>query len=597
MNKKVFFDRIKHHESHLKKDTSISEITGYAKLLAILILGIVVYLLFVRNFHTILVIGLIVVLLTNIVLWVFHYRVHQKIKYSNSIIAINKRHLDRIAGTWADFQDIGAEFINPKHPYASDLDIVDKKSFFQFLNTTHTWFGRQAYANDLLHPQYTNEELSGRQEAITELSRDINFTNHIEHSFSKIGPNKSMRKLVTELEDKQIFIRSKVLKILLMYAPMVTFISIAAIILFRLESLFIPAILVIALQTVIWGFGMIKTQNFLGAISQLPYKLGIYSEIIGTVKSRSFDSKILQQIQEQLGTSELSAQNAIKDLSKISNKVSVRHNALIWVILNVLLLWDIECAIMFEKWKTKYAHVAEKWFLALGDFESMLCFSILPNVCANTCVPSVTSDKAIRAQQLGHPLITNDIRVNNDISCNDNIFIISGSNMSGKTTFMRTVGINMILARAGSFVCAQSMSFPLIKIMTSMRVADDLNEGISTFYAELKRIKGIITLAQKEPDMLFLIDEIFRGTNSVDRLEGAKAVLSKLNNIGALGIITTHDLDLCAIANKYPRIVNYSFMENYHDSQIQFDYKVKPGKSTTTNAKYLMQMVGISTYD
>ena len=137
------------------------------------------------------------------------------------------------------------------------------------------------------------------------------------------------------------------------------------------------------------------------------------------------------------------------------------------------------------------------------------------------------------------------------------------------------------------------MDFPLIKIITSMRIADDLNEGISTFYAELKRIKGIIALAEKDPSMIFLIDEIFRGTNSVDRLSGAKAVLSKLNKMGTLGIITTHDLELCEIANLYPRIKNYSFSEEYRNNQIYFDYKVKLGKSATTNAKYLMKMVGI----
>jgi DNA mismatch repair ATPase MutS len=199
----------------------------------------------------------------------------------------------------------------------------------------------------------------------------------------------------------------------------------------------------------------------------------------------------------------------------------------------------------------------------------------------------------MEAQELGHPLIPNDMRVNNDTACKNNIFIISGSNMSGKTTFLRTVGINLVLAHAGSFVCAKQMSFYVTQIMTSMRIVDDLNEGISTFYAEIKRIKGIIELAGKELGMFFLIDEIFRGTNSVDRLNGAKTVLSKLDKIGALGIITTHDLDLCEMVNSYSRIKNFSFSEDYRNNQIYFDYKLKVGKSTTTNAKYLMEMVGI----
>jgi hypothetical protein len=378
-----------------------------------------------------------------------------------------------------------------------------------------------------------------------------------------------------------------------MYTPLVTFIAIVGIVLFRQENLYALAVSIVALQALVWVIGMLKTHKFLGGISRLPYKLSAYSEAIGILKSKDFDAEILKQIQAQLGASEFSAEQAIKDLGKISDKVSVRHNAILWFILNVLLLWDIECSIMYEKWKMKYAPVAEGWFLDLGEFESLLCFSNLPNVCNNTCLPSATNEKAIKAQSLGHPLIHNGVRVNNDINCKDSIFVISGSNMSGKTTFMRTVGINMVLARAGSFVCAKAMDFPLIEIMTSMRIADDLNEGISTFYAELKRIRGIIALAEKEPRTIFLIDEIFKGTNSADRLSGAKAVLSKLNKIGALGIITTHDLELCEIANQYPRIKNYSFSEEYRNNQIHFDYKVKHGKSTTTNAKYLMKMVGI----
>ncbi|MCL2204143.1 MAG: DNA mismatch repair protein MutS [Defluviitaleaceae bacterium] len=593
MKENEFSNRVKLHEATLKKHTAISDVVGYGKLFAILVLGLVSYFLFAGNFQMHMVVLGVIIFMANITLWVFHYKLHQKIKFSNSIIAINKRHLDRISGKWSAFSDIGAEFINHEHQYASDLDIVGKKSFFQFLNTTHTWHGRQSFANDLLKPDYTARELTNRQKAIAELSTDIDFSNRMEHGFSEIGLHRSMQKLVDELKDSQIFIKNKILKYLLMYMPLVTFIAVAGIVIFRQENLYVFAVSIIAMQALIWIMGMLKTHKFLSGISRLPYKLSAYSEVIGILKSKDFDSEILNQIQAQLGASEFSAEKAIKDLGKISDKVNVRHNIIIWFVLNVLLLWDIECSIMFEKWKMKYASVAEGWFLALGEFESLLCFSNLPNICSNTCLPSVTNEKEIKAQSLGHPLIPNGARVNNDIVCKDSIFIISGSNMSGKTTFMRTVGINMVLARAGSFVCAKTMAFPLIEIMTSMRVADDLNEGISTFYAELKRIRGIIALAEKEPRMIFLIDEIFRGTNSVDRLSGAKSVLSKLNKIGALGIITTHDLELCEIANQYPRIKNYSFSEEYRNNQIHFDYKIKHGKSTTTNAKYLMKMVGI----
>jgi len=591
MRQKDYENRVGNHEAIHKKLTGISNKIGCAKLFGILILGLTIYFLFARSFPISLIIVSSLLLMSLIILWIYHHKLHEKINYSSSIIVINRRHLDRISGKWTAFPDMGAEFISQEHPYSSDLDIVGQKSFFQFINTTHTWHGRQAFAKDLLHPHYGIDELKERQKAIKELSKDIDFSNHLEHSFSKIGLHSSVQKLTDGLKDRQLFIKSKLLKTLLMYVPMVTFVLVAATVLFRLEGLYIAATSIIAVQTVVWIAGIGRPHNYLNGISGLPYKLRAYGEVIEILLASKFNSKKLKQIQTVL--SEPSAAEAIKDLHKIAAKVSIRHNVLIWVAANALLLWDYECAIKFEAWKQKYAHAAEGWFHALGEFESLLSFSHLPNMCNNTCLPSPTTEKAVEAQALGHPLIPNNARINNHVSCKDNIFIISGSNMSGKTTFMRTVGINLVLARAGSFVCAKEMSFYPLEIMTSMRIADDLNEGISTFYAELTRIKGIITLAEKNSNMIFLIDEIFRGTNSVDRLSGAMAVLKRLDSLNAIGMITTHDLELCEIANQFSRIKNYGFSEEYRDNQIHFDYILKSGKSITTNAKYLMEMVGI----
>jgi len=588
-----FSSIIKEHEARLKKYNVVSNIVGYIKLLFVLLLGVSLYFLFTKSFPTMLIIISLIELVVLIGFWIYHSKIHNKIDYSSSIISINKRHLDRISGQWSDFVDIGEEFVDFEHPYSSDIDIVGKKSVFQFLNTTHTWHGRQAFANALLQPNFSTEELIKRQNAIIELSTDINFSNHMEQNFSKIGTDHASQKLVEELKDNRLFIKNKVIKFLLVYIPIITLVAIAAISIFRQKNLYIAAALIAITQGFIWVAGMLKTKKYTDAVLRLPYKLRTYSVVIEIIKNRHFNSEKLKEIQSLLGTSEQSAAEAIKGLSKISDKVSVRSNGLVWSILNVFLLWDYSCAIMFEDWKKKYAPFAEKWFLALGEFESLLCFSNLPNIYGNTCIPSIIGEKMIEANELGHPLIQADICVNNNVSCENNIFIISGSNMSGKSTFLRTVGINLVLGRAGSFVCAKQMSFSQMKIITSMRIADDLNEGISTFYAELKRIKSIIALAQKEPNIIFLIDEIFRGTNSKDRFSGAKTVISKLNKMGVIGIITTHDLDFCTISEQYPRIKNYSFSEYYRDNQIHFDYKMKVGKSTTTNAQYLMKMVGI----
>ena len=597
MKLKAFTHQIVHHEAILKKYEPISNVVGYLKLLLVALLGILVYFAVINGFGTApkappFAMGL-VVLVALVALWIYHHQIREKVRYSTAMIAINQRHLDRISGEWVNFSDIGVTFINHEHPYGSDLDIVGEKSLFQFLNTTHTWHGRKAFVDSLLSPKFSEDEIIKRQASIAELGTDIAFSNHMEHIFSKIGIDARPLQLINGLKDRQLFLKSKWIKCLLLYLPFVMLVVGAMMVLLRPDELYTIIAFVALLQLMVWGIGMKKAKRYLRSVSYLTYQLDAYSEVVETFKNREFQSEQLKQIQQSLGGSELSAAGAIKALGKIANRMSVQNNGLIWLILNVALLWDYDCAIRLEDWKLKYAHLAEGWFLALGEFESLLCFANLPHVCDHTCLPSMTDEKAIEAKELGHPLISNEKRVNNDVACEDNIFIISGSNMSGKTTFMRTVGINLVLARAGSFVCASQMRFSPLEIMTSMRIADNLSEGISTFYAELKRIKGIISLAEKESRMIFLIDEIFRGTNSVDRLSGAKAVLSKLDEMGAIGLITTHDLELCDIASEYPRIKNYSFSEDYYDNQIHFDYKLKSGKSTTTNAKYLMEMMGI----
>lgn len=590
-----FTDIIEKHEAALKKNNVIFNAVGYVKLLLLLLLGISIYFFISKGFPITFVIISAIISVVLIVFWGYHDKLERKINRSNGIIAINKRHLDRLSGQWVSFKDTGEEYIDNEHNYASDLDIVGKKSLFQFLNTTGTWFGRQAFAKALLRPDYSAFELKKRQDAVFELSRDIESSVELEYLFSKIGADDFVLKLVNELKHKAAFIKSKAIKSVLTYVPLVTLIFIAAAFIFRLKYLNLVCVILLIIQGIIWLFGMSKALMYLGTTAQMPYKLSLYSDVIEVLQGRKFTSEKLCQIQAALGISALSAAQAIRDLSKISDKINYRHNGIMCLVLNIFFLWDYQCAFMLEQWREKYALVSEGWFLTLGEFESLLSLSSLPNVCNNTCLPVISdTGKAIEAKSMGHPLLQNELRVDNNYRLNDSIFIISGSNMSGKTTFLRTVGINLVLAQAGGFVCAEQMTFSPVNIVTSMRIADDLSEGVSTFYAELKRIKGIIELAKKDSNTIFLIDEIFRGTNSVDRLSGAQAVISRLNALGVIGIITTHDLTLCDLANQHYRISNYSFSEHYKDNKILFDYKLKPGKSNTTNAKYLMEMLGIS---
>jgi len=583
-----FQDIIAKHQARLEWENRLFDRLGYGKILAVLALVVCITFLFASRFAVPAIFATLAFFAVSVVLWVWHYRLDNKIRYAKGIVAICNRHICRITGDWANFDDIGKEFIDPVHPFACDLDIVGAKSFFQFLNTTRTWHGRQAFAGDLLNPAYTIEQIKERQRAIAELSKDIEFANDIQYYLSQIGINPLDAELIDELADSKPFMKSIVLKFSICFVPVVTIILLLSG--FWVRGLFWAGALFFVVQHLLCWFSGCKAREYLGIMSRLPYKLGKYVHVIDTLRMRDFSSHKLNEIKSRLGVASV----AVKELEKISNALSIMSNPIVYVIFNWFLLWDFYCAFLLERWKGKYSHLAGEWFAAIGEFESLLAFSHLPNVCDGVCLPEVReSGKVLEAKGLGHPLLQNSSRVCNSLRFDNNIFIISGSNMSGKTTFMRTVGVNLLLARAGSFVCASEMTCSRFDIITSMRIADDLNQGVSTFYAELKRIKMILDVVGQNKDTMFLIDEIFKGTNSVDRLAGADAVITKLQGLGGAGMVSTHDLELCKLADMHDRIVNYSFSEDYQDGSIYFDYKLRKGQSKTTNARFLMEMVGI----
>lgn len=588
----TYRDIINEQEQLLNKKNRMFDLLGYIKLLLALMIGVLLYQAGireagVRSSYGVLCTGLFVML---IVIWICQDRVRKGIKYHKAMMEICGRQIDRITGAWIKFRDLGAEFLDPEHRYAGDLDIIGAKSLFQFLNTTQTWYGRQTFADDLLRPGYGQDDIEERQKAVAELSGDVVFANQIQYQLSLIGLNVSDEKLVEELSSQTLFIKNRVIKRMLRVLPVLTVLFAAGIAVFQVEHLYLAGLTAVTGQALLWLAGAQRAHRYLGTMMRLPYKLGAYGDFIEILSAQDFNASRLNRIKAELDT----ASQAIKDLGRIAERVNVKYNAILYFAVNIFLLWDYECALLLEAWKQKYSAQAKQWFQAIGEFESLLSLSCLPCVCETVCLPSISGQNVVlEAKDMGHPLLPNEIRVNNDLNFRNNIMIISGSNMSGKTTFMRTVGINLVLARTGGFVCAGQMRCSLADVVTSMRIADNLSEGVSTFYAELKRIKSILSFAQGHPQMLFLIDEIFRGTNSVDRLTGAEAVIAKLERLGAAGIITTHDLELCRLAKDRSRIENYSFAEDYREQQIFFDYKLKQGKSQTTNATFLMKMVGI----
>jgi DNA mismatch repair ATPase MutS len=530
-----------------------------------------------------------------ICLIIYHRKIKDKLNLAEDMIEINNRYLKRISGEWINFQDLGDEFVNKDHRYASDLDIVGKESLFQLINITNTWHGRKTLANTLLEPNYDRGEILLRQEAVKELFDDLDFCEQMEH----IGKNnrnglKNPEKLISYVEDKAVFMKSKMINRTIYLMPLFTIPISLIIFIFKLNSLSFLMYLLLIIQTGIWVISMLKVNSILEMVNYFRGNLEEYLNILSLVEKKDFKSKKLNDIKENLFKNKGSAIKAIKKLSSISEKINIRQsNGLLYFALNILFLWDYQCVFSLEEWKAENGNKIENWLSDIGVIEELMSLAVLMHIDKNTTFPIINPNgRKIEAEELGHPLISKDVRVNNDVSMKENIFIITGSNMSGKTTFLRTIGINLVLSYVGAPVFSKNMECSLLDIYTSMRITDDLKNGISTFYGELIRIKEIIEGAKNSKNMIFLIDEIFRGTNSKDRITGADAVIKNLSRTGVIGALTTHDLELCNLS-EYDGIKNYHFSEYYKENKIYFDYKLKEGKSNTTNAKYLMRIVGI----
>ena len=656
----------KKYEMQLVGLQKLSSNLGYAKIAIIIAIIVCVTFLATSRLELYFVLLTGIAIVAAVVLWVWHYRTDSKVRYALCMVELCSNNIARINGEWTKFPDIGAEYVSTQHAYATDLDIVGQGSVFQWLNTTRSWFGRQCFANDLLCSGYNADEIRLRQEAIAELSGDIDFANDLIFYLSVIGVNNTDSLMVRDLDDGQLFISSNVLRTAICVMPIVTVLLLAGGFIFNIQPVFVVGIAMLVLQPILCmisrrispahtnqlqkahaGVDNYRptARQYLSLMQQAPYKLSRFSKVVDILSGVSFKAQHLQHLQSRI----IQAKEAFAELERIDNMMSMVGNPLVYFALNWLLLWDYYCAFMLERWKKKYAGEVAVWFETIGQFESLLAFSHMPNVCSGVTLPQFINDssKVIYAKQLGHPLIQSSVRICNDLDFANNIFIISGSNMSGKTTFMRTVGVNIILANAGSYVCAQEIACSHFSVITSMRTADDLSQGVSTFYAELKRVKQVLDIVKSMRNGLdgvtpenakrafsgafvtrgktdfelfhytveenaqqplagaasichatprysfFLIDEIFKGTNSVDRLAGADAVITKLCALGAAGMVSTHDLELCRLADNQPRIQNHSFREYFENGQIIFDYKMRPGQSTTTNGRFLMEMVGL----
>lgn len=522
------------------------------------------------------------------VLCQLHERILKQVSYYKGLCEIVRKDISRVTGEWTAFSDTGEEYADSEHDYAVDLDIVGKRSLFQFMNTTHTYCGRKRLVKDLLAPAYSDEEIRRRQKAVEELRSEYEWTAHLEALFSAIGRKDNFPEMLAELQKNERFAGNRLAGVLVWMFRIATCSSIFLVFIIKSNLCFLILGILVLLQLGIGMLGDYRIKKYMGNVKSTAGHLAPYHLIVCELAEKTFTSERLKEIQSGL----TGAGDGIRKLVKISSRMKYTANPIAKFLLNALLLWDFKNAFDFQGWKTCYGKNADKWFELFGELESLMSFAGVARNCETVCLPEISEENGIRAVQIGHPLLANKERVCNDFEMQDSIVIISGSNMSGKSTFMRTIGINLVLARAGSYVCAAQMRAPQMRLLTSMRITDRTTEGISTFYSELLRIRKIIDAASENEKVFFLIDEIFRGTNSVDRLHGTEGVLNRLHELGSMGILTTHDLEICKLADDL-QIINYSFYETYRGDEMYFDYHIREGISKTTNAEFLLRKLGI----
>lgn len=515
-----------------------------------------------------------------------HYRFLQK---------INEAEIKRQENKLKDFAE-GKQYLSSGHFYASDLDIFGKHSIFQLLNRTTTQLGEKNLAQWLLAPARI-QEVKQRQEAVEELKNDIEWRQDFE-ARGKHGQEEGLA--IEQLFDwgkQPAKILPKKWLITMTYVmPVVSLVAFVAMLLgfTTYHVLFIP----VFINGFLLGGSFKDIQNIHNKTSKSSATLKSYTQLLKSIEEANFSSEKLQKIKGLTASAEGTASQKISKLASILASLDQRQNLLFIFFANFLFLWDVIWTARLEKWRQTTRREIVGWLKAINQMEALN--SLAGYTYANPAhqMPVISDkDYIIDAINLGHPLINAQERITNTMKLEGlgNSMVITGSNMSGKTTFERTVGVNIVLALAGAPVCADSFTVSPMQVFTSMRTQDSLEENISSFYAELKRLKQLIDHLENNPRLpvIYLLDEILKGTNSQDRHLGAKALVFQLHGHKATGLVSTHDLELGILEEQTNFIQNYSFNSQINGDQILFDYKLTPGICRSFNASKLMQNMGI----
>jgi hypothetical protein len=541
---------------------------------------------------------LVATILGFIVLVVVHRRILRTQNLAERGIALYTRGIARIEDRWSGSGDTGEEFNLPDHLYAEDLDIFGHGSLFQLLCSARSRMGKQRLADWLL-TQAGAPEVLGRQIAIAELKNKFELREDVALAGDKANidadPAKLKRwaEITVDLDYRRWWPLAWVLS-----ALAIASLAFAVTGLVRHGNAFwTPFLIMLVVNGIVLYSVRKRLKALFAGLDEACHNLSALAAVLRRIEDEQFSAPRLAAIRQKLFSNGLRASECISRLGTLCDLEESRHNQVVhW--LELVILYSFHVGLALQRWREKYAVLVVEWLDAIGDFEALTSIATYAFEHPADPFPEISDSRkppCVRAINLHHPLMPARDCVPNDLSLCDEpqVLLVSGSNMSGKSTLLRSAGVNAVLALMGAPVRAEAFFISPLTIGASMRISDSLQKGISHFYAEITRIRQVVELSRRGP-LLFLFDEILQGTNSHDRRVGAEAVLRALLQNGAAGLVTTHDLALTSLEDMFPRkAANVHFQEKLESGKLSFDYRLREGVVTTSNGLELMKSIGL----
>ena len=511
--------------------------------------------------------------------------VSAKIRINTTEIKVLKRDFHHLKS--------GEEFINPLHFYSNDVDLFGKGSFFQYINRTTTKDGEIVLANTLTENKTIT--ILEKQKALIELSEKVVWRQHFSALASLVTVKNTSKAVVNWISNYTSVFSKNVAKFQVGFSIISLFLI--GLISFGIIS-FSYLIIWFFMGLFLTGRFLKKTNNLYSETDKVRETFKQYHQLLNEIENEDFSSKILKEKQEIINSEDKKASAIFKEFSKILDAFDQRNNIIISVLGNGFFLSEIYNACKVEKWIIGYKHTVQKWFEVVAFLDAQNTLANFQFNHPSFVFPEISDEKeVIKAINLGHPLLKADKRIDNNFTVDDEqFFIITGANMAGKSTFLRTVSLSIVMANCGLPVCADRFDYSPIKLITSMRTSDSLTDDESYFYSELKRLKFIvdeINPNNSEEKYFIILDEILKGTNSKDKAIGSKKFVEKLTKSKSTGIIATHDISLCELENEFSEIKNYYFDAEIINDELYFDYMLKNGVCKNMNASFLLKKMEI----